>query len=81
MKKGLQLEFIKTISQLVTAGFGLVAALAWNEVIKDFISRFIAPGSTLISRLIYAIIVTLLAVIITYYIGRLAQEAKEKEES
>ena len=67
--------------QLATAGFGLVAALAWNETIKDIIDRFISPGSSLISRLIYAIIVTILAVIVTYYLGRLTQEAKEKEEN
>ena len=80
-KNNLRSEFLKTMVQLATAGFGLVAALAWNETIKDIIDRFISPGSSLISRLIYAIIVTILAVIVTYYLGRLTQEAKEKEEN
>ncbi len=79
-KNNLRSEFLKTMVQLATAGFGLVAALAWNETIKDIIDRFISPGSGLISRLIYAILVTLLAVIVTYYLGRLTQEAKEEEE-
>ena len=79
-KNNLRSEFLKTMAQLTTAGFGLVAALAWNETIKDIIDRFISPGSGLISRLIYAILVTLLAVIVTYYLGRLTQEAKEEEE-
>lgn len=80
MKKNLRSEFLKTMVQLATAGFGLVAALAWNETIKDIIDHFISPGSGLISRLIYAILVTFLAVIVTYFLGRSTQEAKEEEE-
>ena len=79
-KKNLRSEFLKTMTQLATAGFGLVAALAWNETIKGLIERFIKPGSGLISKLIYALIVTVLAVLVTYYLGRLTQEAKEEEE-
>lgn len=80
MKKSFHSEFIRTMTQLATAGFGLVAALAWNETIKDFIDRFISSGSTFISKLIYAIIVTFLAVLVTYFLGKLTQEAKEEEE-
>lgn len=78
--KRLHLEFLRTMTQLATAGFGLVAALAWNEAIKDFIDHFIKTGSGFISKLIYAIIVTLLAVLITYFLGKSTQEAKEEEE-
>lgn len=78
--KSLHSEFLKTMIQLATAGFALVAALAWNEFIKDFINRFISPGSGLISRFIYAVIVTFLAVLLTYYLGRLVQEAHEEEK-
>jgi len=80
MKKGLRSEFLKTMTQFVTAAFAFVAALAWNETIKGVIDKFIAPGSTLVSKLIYAIIVTCLAVLITYYFGKLTQEAKEEEK-
>lgn len=82
MKKNqnLRSEFLKTMTQLATAGFGLVAALAWNDAIKDFIDHFIKAGSGLISKLIYAIMVTLLAVLVAYFLGKSTQEAKEKEE-
>lgn len=73
-------EFIKTMVQLATAGFGVVAALAWNEAIKKFIDKFIAPGSGFISSLIYAIIVTFIAVGVAYYLGRLSQEAHQEDE-
>ncbi|KKS65074.1 MAG: hypothetical protein UV41_C0038G0008 [Candidatus Daviesbacteria bacterium GW2011_GWA2_42_7] len=60
---------------LATTGFGLVAALAWNQTIQDFVKAFIEPripGSGLLSRLIYAILITGLAVFITYQLSRLA---------
>lgn len=80
MKKNLRSEFLKTMVQLATAGFGLVAALAWNDAIKDFIDHFIVPSSGFVSKLTYALLVTALAVWVTYYLGKLTQEAKEKEE-
>jgi len=72
-------EFIKTMVQFITAAFAFVAALAWNESIKGLINRFISPGAGLRSMLIYAFLVTVLAVVVTYYLGRLAQETKEEE--
>jgi len=80
MKKNLRSEFIKTMSTLITAAFGLVAALAWNDTIKMAINKFFSEGSGLRSELIYAILVTVLAVLVTYYLGKLTQEAKEEEE-
>ncbi len=62
------------LETLATAGFGLVAALAWNETIQEFVKEFIEPripGSGLLSRLIYAILITVLAVVITYQLSRL----------
>lgn len=79
MKKGLHSEFLKTMTQLATAGFGVAAALAWNETIKSFIDHFIMPGSGFRSKLIYAVIVTTAAVVVAYYLGKTTQEAKEDE--
>lgn len=78
-KDGLRAEFLKTMTQLATAAFGLVAALAWNETIQGFISRFIAPGNGLKSKFIYAIIVTAIAVFVTYTLGRMSQKAYNEE--
>lgn len=80
MKKDLRSEFLKTMTQFVTAAFAFVAALAWNDTIQSIINRFIAPGSGLVSQLIYALLVTILAVLATYLLGKATQEAKEEEE-
>ena len=73
---------VKQMLQLATAGFGLVAALAWNEAIKATINEYIKPyiggDSGIISLVIYAVIVTVLAVVITLQLARLSRKF-EKE--
>ena len=78
--KSFRSEFLKTMVQLATAGFGVAAALAWNEVVKKFIDRFISTGAGFKSSLYYAVVVTFIAVFVTYYLGRLSQEAKQEED-
>ena len=68
-------ELVSQLLTLSTSGFGLVAALAWNETIQQIVKDFIEPsipGSGLLSKLIYALLVTLLAVLITFQLSRLA---------
>ena len=60
----------------MTSGFGLVSALAWNELIKETVNTYIKPyfgeSSGLISLLIYAILITALAVFVTYQLSKIA---------
>lgn len=80
-KNGLRAEFLKTMIALATAGFGLVAALAWNEAIQEVIKKIVpVGGSALWSKLIYALIVTAIAVLVTYILGRMAQAESDDEE-
>jgi len=59
----------KTFGYILTA-LGLVVGLAWNEVIKSAIDAFWPIGKDgLLAKLIYAIIITLLMVIITVYLS------------
>lgn len=75
-------ELTEQMLKLATSGFGLVAALAWNDLIKKFIADYIQPvagkSSGLISLLIYAVIVTILAVAVTYTLSRIKETAKKK---
>lgn len=69
-------QFAKKTLTLVTSGFGLVAALAWNEFIKEIVEVYIKPffgeSSGLISLLIYAVLITTLAVLVTYNLSKIA---------
>lgn len=68
-------ELIDQLLQLSSSGFGLVAALAWNDVIRSVIDNYIrvyfGKDSGLASQILYALVVTLLAVAVTYNLTRL----------
>lgn len=84
-EKKLHVEVIKQMVTLSTSGFGLVAALAWNNLIQELISNYIKkwlPGNSgVISLLIYALVVTVLAVFITLQLSRLAQKLQTQSEN
>jgi Zn-dependent protease with chaperone function len=80
-EKRFHVEVVRQMLSLATSGFGLVAALAWNNVVKEFVDKYVKsaiPGgqSGLISLLIYAIIVTLLAVLVTFQLSQLLEKVK-----
>jgi len=79
--KELRAELLKTMISLATAGFGLVAALAWNDAIQTIITELLPTGSGVISKVIYAVVITTLAVIITYILGRMIQETSIEEDT
>jgi hypothetical protein len=74
------MEVVEKIAALMTAAFGLIAALAWNEAIKALVAEFLESGDELIGFLIYAIIVTIIAVIAIVLIARTANKIKMAEE-
>lgn len=65
------------IAALVTAAFGLVAALAWNEAIKAIFKEIFGEAESIGPMLIYAIIVTIAAVILTIIVARAVSNAKK----
>ncbi len=80
--KKLHLEIAKQMITLSTAGFGFVAALAWNNLIQEFVNTYIRrwlPGSgQIISLFLYAIIVTVLAVFVTLQLSKIVKKLEDK---
>lgn len=76
-------ELIGQFLTLATSGFGLVAALAWNEAVqafvKEYIQRFYPDQTGVISKLIYAVIITIFAVVVTYQLSRIASRLGVKK--
>ena len=64
----------------ITAAFGFIAGLAWNDAIKAFI-EYLYPleQSTVKVKFAYALIMTLVLVIISMYLARLFKEGKNEE--
>jgi len=79
--KKLHIELVKQMVALSTSGFGLVAALAWNSVIQEFVNsyvkKWIPAGGGIISLLIYALIITTFAVIITVQLSKLSEKIQK----
>jgi hypothetical protein len=76
--KKFHIEVVKQITLLSTSGFGLVAALAWNSVIQEFVNvyvkKWLPAGSGILSLFIYALIITILAVVITLQLSKLSEK-------
>lgn len=76
-------EIIDRLATLTTAAFGLVAALAWNDAIRAlFKGPCNAEGAGILCRLsvggpwVYAVVVTVFAVVVTLWIGKIVEKAK-----
>jgi hypothetical protein len=72
-------EVLDKLVELVTAAFGLVAALAWNTAIQELFSVIFPEAGDLIAKFLYAIVVTVVVVFVTIRLGRLAERMKEQE--
>ena len=78
--KKLHQELVKQMLTLATSGFGLVAALAWNNFIQEFVNNYVKkwfPESGLISLFIYALIITVLAVFVTFQLSKVLEKLQE----
>lgn len=64
--------FVQTMITLASASLGLVAALAWNEAIGTTIKVIFKTGDSLVGLYAYALLATVLAIVVLAYLGRLA---------
>jgi uncharacterized membrane protein YidH (DUF202 family) len=81
--KKLHLEVLEKLSTLVTAGLGLVAALAWNSLIQEIFKKIFGTQSTILAQFAYALLVTVIIVVLTLQISRAVNKLKGeiKEDS
>ncbi|MBI4023085.1 hypothetical protein HY375_02900 [Candidatus Berkelbacteria bacterium] len=70
-------EYLDKIIQFVTAAFGLAAGLAWNEAIQAIINAYFPRGDGITGQLIYAVLITALAVWATTSLARIHERLKK----
>lgn len=70
-------EVIEKLAALITAAFGLVAALAWNGAIQAIFKQVFGTAEGIGPMLTYAIVVTILAVVATIWVGKVAEKTKK----
>ena len=74
-------DVVKQMGALVTAGFALASALAWNTAIEETFRVVLGEQSGLWALISYAVVVTIVAVFATIWIGKAAAKAGGKDES
>lgn len=63
---------LQTMITLASASLGLVAALAWNEAIKETIRAVLGTDDSLVGLYIYALLATVLAVVVLLILAKAA---------
>jgi membrane protein YdbS with pleckstrin-like domain len=72
----MKFEMMDKLAALVTAAFGLVAALAWNGAIRAIFEHFFGTADDITAMLVYAVVVTIIAVLVTIWIARAVKRSK-----
>lgn len=76
-KRPFKVEVLEKISTLMAAAFGFVAAFAWNETFKVVLLGGVGDVDKPIILIGYALLVTILAVILTIVLARATGRAKK----
>jgi hypothetical protein len=64
--------YLQTMIALASAAFGVVAALAWNGAITALFKQIFGSSAEIVGLFIYAVIVTIIAVIVMVWLAGLA---------
>lgn len=82
-KKTVEMTKAEVVNQTVTlinGAFALVAALAWNDAIKALLEKVFSQGANLISKFLYAFIITLVVVIFTKNMKKFEIKTEEQNK-
>jgi len=63
-------EVRKNFFTLIITAFGLVAALSWQDALREWINVSFPDRSTLIQKTYVAIIISIITVLVTYFLSR-----------
>jgi len=69
--------YLQTMISLASAAFGVVAALAWNGAITALVKQIFGTAGEIISLFIYAIVITVIAVIVMVNLAQLAERTAQ----
>lgn len=72
-------DILDNVVQLMTAAFGLVAALAWNEAVQALFDSLLPEAGDVAAKFLYAVIVTVAVVLVTVRLGRVSERLGREE--
>lgn len=72
--KSTEKEVREKMITLILGGFGLVAALAWNDAIQALFNQLFPKSNGLAGKFVYAVLVTVIVVIISLRLKKLSEQ-------
>jgi H+/gluconate symporter-like permease len=68
--RDIKLDFMARLMTIVIAALGLITALAWDRTLEDIFTAYFGPLNNLSQKILYASIITLVAVLVTLFLRR-----------
>lgn len=78
--KSLTAEVATHLLALATSALGLVAALAWNDAVQAVFKEYFPAGSGVVAKFTYAIFISVIVILLTINLTRLANLAKNERK-
>lgn len=72
-------QFSNRVITLIIASLGLTTALAWDDTLKELFHAIFGVNDTLGSKLLYSVLITLIAVSITLILARMLHNSEKKK--
>ncbi len=76
----IQYSFFDKFRFIITAGLGLISALAWDETLRAIFNDWFPEMSHGLSSLLYATSLTILATIVGLVLGLISKKSKNKKD-
>jgi len=80
-KDKIEVAFKRRTEGYIITAFGIVAGLAWNEAVKALMNYlFPIEKDTILAKFLYAIIMTVILVLISLYVVRFINKKDDKSK-
>lgn len=63
--------FKENFITLIVSAFGVVAALSWNDAVKEAVLSFFPEKGNLIVKVYTAVVITIISILATYLLSKL----------
>jgi hypothetical protein len=77
--KRIHTDVVERVITLVIAALGLIAALAWDDALKNIFEQIFGGAGTILEEVSYAIVITVIAALISVWLGKLFLKHKDKD--
>ncbi len=72
-------QFFDRLVILAIASLGLITALAWDETLREIFRRIFGNDGSLSDKILYTVVITLIAVTISLLLGKLSFKSKKRK--